>query len=119
MTARSCNQSWVQRGERKKIGVKMKVQITYDYTDANTERKGYNEMDYLGSIAEDNFEEDIANLVVAWLKYRDLCNGTTHNCEYDVLGNELYFEEFKGDEKVGTLAEVEIEIPSKQVIFKL
>lgn len=64
-------------------------------------------------------KEDIANLVVAWLKYRDLHNGTTHNCEYDFLGDELFFEEFKGDEKVGTLAEVEIEIPSKQVIFKL
>ena len=103
----------------KKIGVKMKVQITYDYTDANTERKGYDEMDYLGSIAEDNIEEDIADCVVAWLKYRDLHNGTTHNCEYDFLGDEMFFEEFKDDEKVGTLAEVEIEIPSKQVIFKL
>ena len=97
----------------------MKVQITYDYTDANTERKGYDEMDYLGSISKNNFEDDIADFIVAWLKYRDLCNGTTHNCEYDFLGDEMCFEEFKGDEKVGTLAEVEIEIPSKQVIFKL
>jgi len=97
----------------------MKVQITYDYTNADVKRKGYDEMDYLGSIAEDNFEEDIANLAVTWLKYRDLQNGTTHNYEYDFLGDELYFEEFKGDEKVGTIAEVKIEIPSKQVIFKL
>lgn len=97
----------------------MKVQITYDYTNADIERKGYDEMDYFGPVSEDDFEEDIANLVVAWLKRRDLCNGTTHNCEYDVLGDELYFEEFKGDEKVGTLTEVEIVIPSKQVIFKL
>ena len=97
----------------------MKVQITYDYTNADVEHKGYDEMDYLGSISEDDFEEDIANFVVEWLKYRDLCNGTTHNCEYNFLGDELCFEEFKGDEKVGTLAEVEIAIPSKQVIFKL
>lgn len=39
--------------------------------------------------------------------------------KYDFLGDEIWFEEFKGDEKVGTLAEIEIEIPSKQVIFKL
>ena len=116
MTSRSCKRVGIFKKKRK---IEMKVQITYDYTDANTERKGYDEMDYLGSFSEDNFEEDIANLVVAWLKYRDLCNGTTHNCEYDFLGDEIFFEEFKGDEKVGTLAEVEIEIPSKQVIFKL
>ena len=73
----------------------------------------------LALFSEDDIEEDIANLVVAWLKYRDLHNGTTHNCEYDFLGEEMFFEEFKGDEKVGTLAEIEIEIPSKQVIFKL
>lgn len=76
-------------------------------------------MDYLGSISKDNFEDDIADFIVAWLKYRDLHNDTTHNCEYDFLGNELYFEEFKDDEKVGTIAEVEIKIPSKQIIFKL
>lgn len=97
----------------------MKVQITYDYTNADVERKGYDEMDYLGSISKDNFEDDIADFIVAWLTHRDKLNGTTHNCEYDFLGDELYFEEFKDGEKVGVIAEIEIEIPSLKIIFKL
>ena len=38
---------------------------------------------------------------------------------YDFLGEELFFDEFKDDEKIGTIAEVEIEIPSLKIIFKL
>lgn len=97
----------------------MKAQITYDYTTSEGEFKGYDEMDYLGSISKDNFEDDIADFIVAWLKHRDFLNGTTHNCEYDFLGDEMFFDEFKDDEKIGTIAGVEIEFPSLQIIFKL
>lgn len=61
----------------------------------------------------------MADFIVAWLKHRDKVNGTTHNCEYDFLGDELFFDEFSGDEKIGTIAEVEVEFPSLGIIFKL
>ena len=97
----------------------MKAQITYDYITSDAELNGYDEFNYLGSVSKDNFEDDIANFIVAWLNHRDKVNGTTHNCEFDFLGNELYFEEFKSDEKIGTIAEVEVEFPSLGIIFKL
>lgn len=92
----------------------MKAQITYDYTTSEAELRGYDEFDYLGSISKKTFEDDMANFIVSWLKYRDKLNGTTHNCEYDFLGDE-----FKDDEKIGTIAEVEVEFPSLGIIFKL
>lgn len=97
----------------------MKAQITYDYTTSEGEFNGYDEFDYLGSVSKDNFEDDMADFIVAWLKHRDKVNGTTHNCEYDFLGDELFFDEFKDDEKIGTIAEVEVEFPNLGIIFKL
>nr|DAV40398.1 MAG TPA: hypothetical protein [Caudoviricetes sp.] len=97
----------------------MKAQITYDYITSEGEFNGYDEFNYLGSISKENFEDDMADFIVAWLKHRDKVNGTTHNCEYDFLGDELFFDEFKDDEKVGTIAEVEVEFPSLGIIFKL
>jgi hypothetical protein len=97
----------------------MKAQITYDYITSEGEFNGYDEFDYLGSVSKDNFEDDMADFIVVWLKHRDKVNGTTHNCEYDFLGDELFFDEFNDDEKVGTIAEVEIEFPSLGIIFKL
>nr|DAJ63428.1 MAG TPA: hypothetical protein [Caudoviricetes sp.] len=97
----------------------MKAQITYDYITSEGEFNGYDEFDYLGSVSKENFEDDMADFIVAWLKYRDKLNGTTHNCEYDFLGDELFFDEFKDDEKIGTIAEVEVEFPSLGIIFKL
>lgn len=67
LTARSCKRVGIFKKKRK---IEIKVQFTYDYTNADVERKGYDEMDYIGSVSEDNFEEDIANLVVAWLKHQ-------------------------------------------------
>lgn len=97
----------------------MKAQITYDYITSEAELRGYDEFDYLGSVSKDNFEDDMADFIVTWLKHRDKVNGTTHNCEYDFLGDELFFDEFKDDEKVGTIVEVEVEFPSLGIIFKL
>lgn len=97
----------------------MKAQITYNYTTSEAELRGYDEFDYLGSVSKENFEDDMANFIVTWLKRRDFLNGTTHNCEYDFLGGELFFDEFSGDEKIGTIAEVEVEFPSLEIIFKL
>ena len=97
----------------------MKAQITYDYTTSEAELRGYDEFNYLGSISKETFEDDMTDFIVAWLKHRDKVNGTTHNCEYDFLGDELFFDEFKDDEKVGTIAEVEVGFPSLEIIFKL
>ena len=43
----------------------MKIQITYDYVTTKTTLNGYDEMDYLGSISKDNFEDDMADFIVA------------------------------------------------------
>lgn len=97
----------------------MKVQIAYKYSNAEGEFKGYDVMDYGGSFSEENFEDDAASIAITWMSSRDEIYGTTHECRYDYGVDELYFEEFKNGEKVGTLIEVEIELPSLGIVFKL